>query len=199
MLFTPDRSTYQYGGVRNLQHRSNAAGRRVAKLAESYVGTSESPLLSNRGTVIDRWNNYFGLVGQPWAGTFATSMFVEANVNDDQIGRASAQDAYLNAFAQSRVTRVPVVGCYVWYGILKTDGTPLSSYNLEIFLRWADRESFNMVTVGGNLPLPDATNDTVQIVYRNAGMPVNGNENIVTRFLVPRALSIVDYGNRRRL
>lgn len=49
--------------------------------ALKYVGTGEQPLGSNRGPLIDKWNQAAnGVLGEPWCMSFMHAMFAECGV-----------------------------------------------------------------------------------------------------------------------
>jgi hypothetical protein len=89
------------------------AGDRVIAKALSYVGTKETGTNTDGGGKIDEWiTKSGGIVGQPWCGYFAKSMYREAGVDDEGIAHGATSTIVSNAQAKNRMTRTnPVKGC----------------------------------------------------------------------------------------
>jgi hypothetical protein len=169
----------------------NEGGRLVIATAQSYLGTAESPALSDTGTQINIWNSYFGQSAIPWAGSFATAMYVESLVSDQGIGDPNPYVMYQRAAALDRVSPIAFPGCYVVYGTFAADKTMLTATGVDIFVRWHDTSTRQAVIIGGNIPLGSpVTNHTVQIQFRNMVIPNSANLAIRAIFLVPKAVSL---------
>jgi hypothetical protein len=52
--------------------------------ARSKVGVTESPPNSNRGPLIDQWEQACGFIGGPWCGAFANAVLVAAGFPDQE-------------------------------------------------------------------------------------------------------------------
>lgn len=94
------------------------AGERVARQSSRYVGVSESPVGSNRGKDVDRWQKPWGIgYGWPWCAAYADAMYKESGVDDDGIGHPSTAVMYERAIRAGAVVRHPVPGAYIlWPG-----------------------------------------------------------------------------------
>ena len=65
--------------LRRLRRRYDGHGADVAiAYARKHVGTTESPANSNRGPLIDRWQQLCGISAAPWCGCFANACLVAA-------------------------------------------------------------------------------------------------------------------------
>ena len=169
----------------------NEGGRLVIALAQSYIGTAESPALSDTGTLINQWNSYFGQSAIPWAGSFATACYIESLVSDQGIGDPNPLVMYQRAAALDRVSPIAFPGCFVVYGTFNSDKTMATATGVDIFVRWQNTDTRQAVVIGGNLPIGSpVTNHTVQMQFRNMIRPNTSDSTIRAIFLVPKAVSL---------
>lgn len=178
-------------GVRNSVVRSNEAGRRVVEKAESYVGVVENPVNSNTGVDIDRWNDYFGLNAVPWAGSFVTAMYVESLVYDQMIGHSDLETMYANALELGRIFPIPTPGCYVMYATFDVAGNLVEARHVDIFIRWHNLEEYQAVVCGRG-PVAGGGNRGVVLSVRNMMLPDIADETLMTKFLVPTSVSLLE-------
>jgi len=95
-------------------------GERVASTGEKYVGVEERPPSSNRGYPYpDKWQKPWNMgYGWPWCGAYAKAMYVEAKVDDENIGHPSTAVMYERAKSRGAIVKKPVPGAYIlWPGI----------------------------------------------------------------------------------
>ena len=71
-------------------------GDKVVKKAFEYLGVKESPMGSNRGPDIDRWESRWGLKGEPWCGMYSDAMYAEAGVDDSGINHPATSQICAN-------------------------------------------------------------------------------------------------------
>jgi len=88
---------------------------RVVATAARYVGVREKPPGSNRGPLIDKWENHWGMVGQPWCGMYCSAVLREAGVTD--VSHPATWIICSRAKEKGWVTTRPVPGALiVWCG-----------------------------------------------------------------------------------
>jgi hypothetical protein len=95
-------------------------GQKVAQVAQRYAGVEENPLGSNRGKPYpEAWQKPWGMgTGWPWCGAYAKAMYVEADVDDDNIGHPSTAAMYERAKARpGSIVSKAIPGAYIlWPG-----------------------------------------------------------------------------------
>lgn len=178
--------------IRNDIKSVNEGGRRVIAKAQGYIGEAESPALSDTGTNIDRWNNYFSASAIAWAGSFATAMYWESSVWDDGIGDPNPIIMYQRAVAKGRVSPIGFPGCFVLIGTFSVDKkTMLTARTVEIFVRWQNIDTKQAVTIGGNVPIgAPVTNHVVKQQFRNIIIPDSASLTQKAIFVVPKSVSV---------
>lgn len=180
----------------------NAAGIKVINQAKKYIGVVENPPLSNHGKPHPYdWQNNFGLgnqdfsgVGEAWCGCFAASMFMEAGVDDEDLGDPSVENIWNKAAAMHprRTSTQPVMGCYVIFGEWNSDGTIAVGHHVELFIRWHNLGRREIVCIGGNTAIDLAdTNDGVVCHVRSILRPNRDHPTWRLKFVVPRALTVI--------
>lgn len=88
---------------------------RVVATAARYVGVRENPMGSNRGTLIDKWERFWGMQAQPWCGMFASAVLRESDVTD--VSHPATWIICSRAKERGWVTNRPVPGALiVWCG-----------------------------------------------------------------------------------
>jgi len=185
-------------GIKYEEKPANEAGRRIIDKADSYVGIVENPALSDTGSDIDRWNDFFGTSAIPWAGSFAAAMYWESKVWDQEIGDPNPQIMYDRAKSLKRLTGIPFPGCFVLYGTDDGKGGLNSVNHVEIFVRWYREDELQILTIGGNIHIGDpVSNHGVQIQIRNARLPNISDTTKRVLFAVPKAVSLREAKKRK--
>ena len=113
---------------------------RVVATAARYVGVRENPMGSNRGPLIDKWEQYWklGYLGWPWCGAFASAVLRESDVTD--VSHPSTAEICRRAREKGWVTNRPVPGALiVWCGT-----------HVEILVSPANADGSVWNTIGGN-------------------------------------------------
>lgn len=92
----------------------NKYGKRFVELATKYVGVTEEPLGSNRGTRIDKWNTAVGVpVGSFWCASFVSAVvrdFQKSGI-DFPLQQSASCDVWLKqAKAKSMISDTPSTG-----------------------------------------------------------------------------------------
>jgi hypothetical protein len=95
--------------------------------AARYVGVRENPMGSNRGPLIDKWERYWSMIGQPWCGMFASAVLREAGVTD--VSHPATAIICSKGREKGWVTNRPVPGalivwCGTHVGILVSEVSP---------------------------------------------------------------------------
>lgn len=111
---------------------------RVVAAAARYVGVREKPAGSNRGPLIDKWEQYWnlGYLGWPWCGAYASAVLRESRVTD--VSHPSTAEICRRAKEQGWITTRPVPGALiVWPGT-----------HVEILVSQISQSVWN--TIGGN-------------------------------------------------
>jgi hypothetical protein len=194
---------YRDGGIpRVVETPANYNGTKMISTVEQYVGVTESPALSNKGSPhINRWKDNFHLesveisagVGVPWSGCFAASMFLEAEVDDEGVGDPNIVNIWNRGEVLGLTTTIPAPGCYVIFGEWDSSGRITAGHHVEIFLRWHHPHQREIVCVGGNVPVNEAgTNDGVVVSVRSILRPTAENTDVRIKFVVPRSLTVFD-------
>jgi hypothetical protein len=103
------------------------ANQRVVATAARYVGVRENPMGSNRGPLIDKWERYWSMIGQPWCGMFASAVLREAGVTD--VSHPATAIICSKGREKGWVTNRPVPGalivwCGTHVGILVSEVSP---------------------------------------------------------------------------
>ncbi len=102
------------------------ANQRVVATAARYVGVRESGG-PNRGPLIDKWERYWSMIGQPWCGMFASAVLREAGVTD--VSHPATAIICSRGREKGWVTNQPVPGalivwCGTHVGILVSEVSP---------------------------------------------------------------------------
>lgn len=102
------------------------ANQRVVATAARYVGVRESGG-ANRGPLIDKWERYWSMIGQPWCGMFASAVLREAGVTD--VSHPATAIICSRGREKGWVTNQPVPGalivwCGTHVGILVSEVSP---------------------------------------------------------------------------
>lgn len=84
---------------------------RVVATAARYIGVRENPPGSNRGPVIDKWQRYWNMIGQPWCGMACSVWLREADVTD--VSHPSTWVIVQQARQKGWVTTRPVPGALI--------------------------------------------------------------------------------------
>lgn len=114
------------------------ANQRVVATAARYVGVRENPPGSNRGPLIDKWERYWSMIGQPWCGMFASAVLREADVTD--VSHPATSEICRRGREKGWVTNNPVPGALiVWCGT-----------HVEILVSPANADGSTWNTIGGN-------------------------------------------------
>ncbi len=88
---------------------------RVVATAARYIGVRENPMGSNRGLVIDKWERYWGMQGEPWCGMACSAWLREADVTD--VSHPATAVICSKGREKGWVTETPVPGALiVWCG-----------------------------------------------------------------------------------
>lgn len=88
---------------------------RVVATAARYVGVRENPMGSNRGPLIDKWERYWSMLGQPWCGMYASAVLRESGVTD--VSHPATWVICSKGREKGWVTNRPVPGALiVWCG-----------------------------------------------------------------------------------
>lgn len=174
------------------EYPSNANGRAVINTAASFVGVVESPALTNTGTDVDRWNGYFSVNAVPWAGSFVSAMYREADVEDIGIGNNNIVTIWQRAVSNRRIAPSPFPGCIVVWGVFDGEGVMTSGLTAGIFVRWENVEiDWTFVTIEGDSPIGNPmTNNGVLIKVRSAWYPDPNDTTKQLRFVVPPSITI---------
>lgn len=127
------------------------AGLCAARHAESFIGVREEPPGSNRGKLIDKWNQQAGVpMGSAWCMSFAHAMFNACGVVLG--GWASVGNFLAWADAHGYEVVRPWRGCLVCY-LWDADNWPdhVEVVSRVLALRWRGGRFVGLVrTVGGN-------------------------------------------------
>ena len=185
---------------------SNVAGRKVIEKAKLEIGVVESPAYSNHGTKVEEWQTLFGIqgytqsgtppepgtIGPAWSACFATSMYVNARVDDEDIGDPAVLTMWKRAKSLDRISLIPAVGCFTLFGEFNSSGVMTVGHHVGLFVRWHNYARRQMVIIDGNHRLPDDSNDGVQIRICNYYKPIPTNAAVKTSFGVPKAIARLD-------
>jgi hypothetical protein len=93
----------------------NKAVTQFIEIASKYVGVTENPLGSNRGTQIDEWNKAVGVpVGSFWCASFVSAVVrkweAQTGLDFPTVGSASCDSWFSQAKSKGLLTRVPKPG-----------------------------------------------------------------------------------------
>ena len=85
------------------QYESATLPERMVAWADSQVGVKEVPKGSNRGPMVDEYEAYYGLKGQPWCACFVAWCMNKAGFSKSQIGKSALVADWANQFKGKRV------------------------------------------------------------------------------------------------
>lgn len=140
--------------------KPSKVGRRALGNALNFVGVSESPPGTNRGPIIDLWNEQAGVPkGTPWCLSFVRAMFRKGGVTlgGNALVQAFANWADQHGYLVSRPFAGDVV-CYDWDG----DGNWYDHVGIVqrvLAIRWRGGRFVGLIrAVEGNTSFGDNSN-----------------------------------------